>query len=136
MTDDDLNRRLAEALEPDPERNAGYRHPKMDNSHLLSVGGMWYYYGGLMDNLRKFVPRDFCRDGNAMLALIECMRTTKGLTCVFEADGEIGYRCEFWVPFEPDKNPGIEEDPWASKAKTPQRAVAEAAVKALGVWEE
>lgn len=122
MTDDDLNRRLAEALEPGPILE--------DYPGFYSRGLLWLYTAHLSDSKNKWTPRDFCSDGNAMLALMNMAKVkgveiTIGRLIVTARDLSVGHG---WFSSESITRPPLDTEI--------PRAVAEAAARALKVWEE
>lgn len=66
MTASELERRLAERLEPEPGENEAIRE---------SPGGLWYRsHRTGSSHLSYWIPRPFTTDGNAMLALVRAAR--------------------------------------------------------------
>ena len=107
MTDDDLNMALAEAL------SLWTTTVKQRNGELVSA---------------THEPPAFTTDGNAMPALIDAMRK-RGYAARYWSGPQIPHSCIFF-----NNTAGLEEI--GADADMFPRAVAEAAAKALGVWEE
>lgn len=131
----DLNRALAEALEPVPEDVLRIDWPVVRKSgDRVSPGGLWLW--------GKFnihhTPLDFDRDGNAMLALMAAL-PSKGwyVYCEPHASREKDGRVYGFVQIERyDARDG--DDKYVANfysTKEMPRAVSEATAKALGLKE-
>jgi hypothetical protein len=123
MTNDELNRKLAEAL-----------------FTAFDLDG-WYTDGVLCQQAASIAgcyrPKDFCTDGNAMLALIEALAKRSivfsDLCGPTAHDDDAGIKERYCVVFS-DYN-GKSEMVADVSDETLPRAIAKAAAKALGILE-
>lgn len=123
MTDKDLDRRLAETLEPEPKKPPNRYGPSVPPEDRLSKKRLWFH-----SKTSGWHPRDFCRDGNAMLALWTAMES-RGYWLT--TDGTIMWFVNKDSVFS-NKRPVVTKLRGESKS----HALAEAAAKALWVWEK